>query len=357
MTLVSRWGLLLVAVCSLLACGPGAAPAGSAPSSPPNPGGTPAPAVSGVAAAAQPTPTAPPQKILVTYPGEGLCCLPIFAARDRGFFAQNGLDAETVQMTSDRAMAAVASGELHYVGGVGTASVAAAALGLPVRAAWISASSPAYTIYARPDIKTPDQLRGTRMGVQGLGGTTAVVTDLALKHYGIDAGHDLILLQLPGDELRLEALRSGAIDAAAFNPPQTLTARREGFTPLIDVAALVQMPLGGLSISLEKINNDRDQAKRVIRALDQAQQWILNNREEAIQMIMEGLQVDRPTAEGTYDETMPTYQTKGLINREGIENILAAVREGGRVGPEVRFEDVADGRLAEEVARELGLIP
>src|SRR5579883_1674485 len=330
------WALALVAVGALVACGPGAAPA--------------------VAPTAAPATPVALQKITVTYPGEGLCCLPIFAARDRGFFARNGLDAETVLMTSDRAMAAVASGELHYVGGVGTASVAAAALGLPVRAAWISASSPAYTIYARPDIKTPDQLRGTRMGVQGLGGTTAVVTDLALKHYGIDATKDLILLQIPGDDLRLESLRSGAIDAAAFNPPQTLTARREGYTPLVDVAALVQMPLGGLSISLEKLNNDRDQARRVIRALDQAQQWFLQNRDEGVQMIMDALAVDRPTAEGTYDETVPTYQTKGLVGREGIDNILTAVREGGRVGPDVRFEDVADGSLAEEVARELGLI-
>ncbi len=356
MTRIRASAVALVA-CALLACGPSAA----APAPPPSAGESSASAAAPARPAAPPATPAPTpvalQKITVTYPGEGLCCLPIFAARDRGFFARNGLDAETIQMTSDRAMAAVASGELHYVGGVGTASVAAAALGLPVRAAWISASSPAYTIYARPDIKTPDQLRGTRVGVQGLGGTTAVVTDLALKHYGIDASRDLTLMQVPGDELRLEALRSGAIDAAAFNPPQTLTARREGFTPLVDVAALVQMPLGGLSISLEKLNNDRDQAKRVIRALDEAQQWILQNREDAIQMIMDGLQVDRPTAEGTYDETMPTYQTKGLISREGIENILVAVRETGRIGPEVRFEDVADGRLAEEVARELGLIP
>ena len=50
------------------------------------------------------------------------------------------------------------------------------------------------------------------------------------------------------------------------------------------------------------------------------------------------------------------YQGFGLVSREGIENTLEIVREGGRVGPEIRFEDVADGQLAEEVARELGLI-
>jgi hypothetical protein len=60
---------------------------------------------------------------------------------------------------------------------------------------------------------------------------------------------------------------------------------------------------------------------------------------------------------GAYDELVPIYQGKGLVTREGIENILQAVRDAGRIGPQVRYEDVADGRLAEEVARELGLIP
>src|SRR5579884_3697548 len=355
------WALALVAVGALVACGPGAAPAG-APSQAPNAGGRPAAPTAGGAAPAV-APTAAPatpvalQKITVTYPGEGLCCLPIFAARDRGFFARNGLDAETVLMTSDRAMAAVASGELHYVGGVGTASVAAAALGLPVRAAWISASSPAYTIFARPEIRTLEQLKGKRVGIPGFGGTSAVAMTLALRHYGIEASQDLVVLQIGTDELLLESLRSGAIDATPLSPPQSLRARQEGFTPLVDVAAVVQMPLGGLSVTLEKLQRERDQVRRVIRALTQAQQWILQNREEAVQMIMAGLNVDRPTAEGTYDETMPTYQSKGLVSREGIENIIQIVRDSGRVGPEVRFEDVADGQLAEEVARELGLIP
>jgi NitT/TauT family transport system substrate-binding protein len=297
------------------------------------------------------------QQIRMTFPGQGMCCLPIFAARDKGFFARNGLDVETALMTSDRAMAAVASGELHYVGGVGTASVAAAALGLPVRAAWISASSPPYTIFGQPRIKTVDELRGKTLGIPGFGGTSAVVTTLALKHFGIEAGRDITLLQIGTDDLLVESLRNGAIDSTSLNPPQSLTARREGFTPLVDVAPLVQMPLGGLSISLEKLTNDREQAKRVIRSLTEAQQWTLQNRDETVQMIMDVLATDKTTAEGTYDETVPTYQSKGLVGREGIENVLQIVREGGRVGPEVRYEDVADGRLAEEVARELGLIP
>jgi NitT/TauT family transport system substrate-binding protein len=315
-------------------------------------GGTPGPAP-GVAATA-----APLDHVKVTYPSQSMGSLAIFAARDRGFFASNGLDAETLLITSERAMAAVAAGEVHYVGGVGGASVAASVAGLPLRAAWVSASSPPYTIFARPEIKTLDDLRGKRMGLSGVGGTVPVVAEQALKHYGIDLTRDLVSVQIAGsDLLRLEAMRAGAIDATPLAAPQSLTARSDGFTPLVDAASVVQMPLGGLSVSLDKLTGDRDQAKRVIRALTQAQQWLLDNREDAIALVMSALQTDRPTAEGTYDEAAPTLQGKGLVSREGIENILQNLRDGGRIGPDVRYEDVAGGQLAEQVARELELIP
>jgi NitT/TauT family transport system substrate-binding protein len=351
-----RVELLAIVAMALVACQPAAAPAPK-PASAPAPASAPTSAAqpAGPAASLQPTPV--PDKIKISNPSTGGASFPLFAARDRGFFERNGIEAETLLLASDRAMAAVASGEIHYVAGVGTASVAASALGLPLRAAWFSASTPGYTIFARPEIRSVEQLRGKRVGVPGIGGTSATVTWLALRHHGIDTRTDLVTLAIGSDELLLESLRTGGLDVAPLTAPTSLKARAEGFTPLVDVATLVQMPLGGLSISLDKLTNERDQARRVIRALSQAKEWLLQNREEAVAMFMETLSTDRATAEGTYDETMPTYRGHGLVTREGIDNVLEILREAGRLGPEIRYEDVADGRLAEEVARELNLIP
>ncbi|HEY7067631.1 MAG TPA: ABC transporter substrate-binding protein [Chloroflexota bacterium] len=293
----------------------------------------------------------------ITRPSTSMGNLPLMIAVDAGYFERNGIEGETVLMTSDRAMAAVASGEIHYVAGVGTASVAAAANGLPIKAAWFSASSPAYTIYGRPEIKTIEQVRGKRAGVPGFGGTSAMALTLALRHFGIDSARDLTVLQIGTDDLLIEALRGGSIDVTLFNAPQSLTARQEGFTPLADVAKLVQLPLGGLSISTDTLEHRRDEARRVVRALMQAQQWVIHNRDDAVAVIMQTFNVDRATAEGTYDETVPTFQGNGQVSREGIENLLQALREAGRFGNEVTYEDVADPQLAQEVGRELGLIP
>jgi NitT/TauT family transport system substrate-binding protein len=342
---------------ALMACGPATAPA--APPSAPPPAGSPAQAarVGDAQGAPAATAAAPRAQLRLTYPSGSVTSLQIFAARDGGFFERNGLDVETLLMTSDRSMAAVAAGELHYVGGVGPASVAATALGLPLRAVWVAATSPAYTVFGRPEIRTPEELRGNRMGVPALGGTAAVVTGMALKHFGLETGRDVALAQLEGDPLITESLRSGVIDAAPLGAPFSLAVRQEGFTPLVDVASLVQMPQGGLTVALDKLNNERAEVRRVVRALNEAQLWILQSPEDAIAMIQTTLNVDHAIAQGTYEELVPTIQGKGLVTREGIDNILQAVRDGGRIGPEVRYEDVADGSLAEQDARELGLIP
>src|SRR6185503_7009614 len=106
-----------------------------------------------------------------------------------------------------------------------------------------------------------------------------------------------------------------------------------------------------------KLNHERDEVRRVIRALNEAQLWILQSPDESISMIQTTLSVDRAIAQGTYEELAPTIQGMGLVTREGIDNILQAVRDAGRIGPEIRYEDVADGSLAEQDARELGMIP
>ena len=169
----------------LLACGPASAPAAHlSPTAPPRRRVS---ATRQAAPAAAPS-AAPRAQLRLTYPSGSVTSLQIFAARDRGFFERNGLDVETLLLTSDRAMAAVASGDLHYVGGVGPASVAATALGPPLRAVWVAATSPAYTSSAGRRSGRPRSCEASGWACPPWGGTAAVVTGMALKHFGLETG-------------------------------------------------------------------------------------------------------------------------------------------------------------------------
>jgi NitT/TauT family transport system substrate-binding protein len=341
-------GLAGVALAALViaACSPSAPP----PARPGEP----------AASAASTAPSTPPplEQVKTTYASAGLSHLPIYAAQQLGFFARNGLEVEAVLMGSERALPAVAAGELHYMNAVGANTLGATVAGLPLRAVWISASRSTSQVFTRPETSAPAQLRGKRIAVGGLSNSGTATLELALQAYDVDMRTDIVLLALDNEELRLESLRNGAVEAVNLIAPATrATARREGFPLLLDVGNAVKVPSGGLSTTLDKLTTDRDQVQRMIRANVQAQQWIIQNRAEAVQMIVEVLKTEPAIAELEYEDALTTFEGHGLVSREGIDNILTLLRGAGRIGPEVRYEDVADGSVAEAVVRALGLTP
>jgi len=58
--------------------------------------------------------------------------MPYYFARDKGFFEREGLRAEIIQIRSNLQVAGVASGELDFMSGVGTA-IDAAQKGAPLK--------------------------------------------------------------------------------------------------------------------------------------------------------------------------------------------------------------------------------
>jgi ABC-type nitrate/sulfonate/bicarbonate transport system substrate-binding protein len=80
------------------------------------------------------------RKIRISNANLSFTALPLVAAREWKLFDQQGLDIEVILMRSSAAAAALASGDLDYQSGIGTASVSATLSGLDARALWASTS-------------------------------------------------------------------------------------------------------------------------------------------------------------------------------------------------------------------------
>ncbi len=156
-------------------------------------------------------------RIRISYPNISICCLALFAAQQWKIFEQNGLDVESIQMRSQAANSALASGDIHYVAGVGPNSVAATLRGLPSKAVWFASESLIYTVLARPEFKTLKELRGKRIGLTGLGGTSDVALRIALEAVG-ENPKDFVIVALGAPQL-MSGLENGSIEAAQLNSP------------------------------------------------------------------------------------------------------------------------------------------
>jgi ABC-type nitrate/sulfonate/bicarbonate transport system substrate-binding protein len=153
----------------------------------------------------------------------------------------------------------------------------------------------------------------------------------------------------------MSGLETGSVEAALLNSPFVYFAKKKGLRELLDVGAHVQMPLGGLTASNASIQNRSGELKRVIRSMQIARRMLLQSKEKSVDFIMRAIKVDRETAEDSYADYRKTSSGSGVPTREGIEQIVQSLQALGQfAGRKVAFEEVADARIAREVAKELG---
>jgi NitT/TauT family transport system substrate-binding protein len=292
-------------------------------------------------------------KIRISYPNTSICCLALFAAQQWKIFEQNGLDVESIQMRSQAANSALASGDIHYVAGVGPNSVAATLRGIPSKAVWFASERLIYSVMVRPELKSLKDLRGKRIGITGLGGTSDVALRIALEAVG-ENFKDFTVVALGAPQL-MSGLESGAIEAAQLNSPFIYHAKKKGFREVLDIGAYVQMPLGGLTASAAAIQNRSVELKRVLRSLQTAKKMLLQSKEKGIDLIMRTIRVDREVAGEMFVDNEKSSAGNGVPSRDGMEQIVKSLQMLGQfTGKKIPFEEITDIRLAREVAKELG---
>ena len=293
------------------------------------------------------------KKIRITYPTESIAVLPLFAAYRWKTFEDNDLQAEIIQARSQVANAALASGEIGYFAGVGPASVSATLRGLQSRAVWFASDEIIYLLLARPEFSNIRDLRQKKIGITGLGGTAHVALQIALEAVR-ENPKNFLYVSITAAQL-MAALETGVIDAALMSPPYDFYARKKGFREVLNAGTYARMPFGGLTVMIATLRNRADELKKVMRAMQVAKQDMLKSKERTVALISNFLKVDRDAAENTYAVYGKTVSGSGVPSHDGIDQIMKSLQLAGQfTDRKVSFEEVADDRIAKEVAKELG---
>lgn len=294
-------------------------------------------------------------KLRISNASFSITALPLLAAREWGIFSANNLDMEIILMQSSIVPAALSQGDIDYQAGVGPASVNATLRGFPTRAIWFSADKISYWLMAKPQYKTLESLKGKKVAITGLGGTVHVAFNLAMEKAGANP-KDFVLVSIPGQQIQqFHSLETGYVDAALLSPPVTFGAQKKGFNKVYDVGAAVDMPGGGLTTLVNTIQARPAETKRVIRSLQIAKDEIKKFKPKTVELIVKLLKMDKEAAGETYDEFVTALSPTGIPTRLGMDILVKSVQAQGRhVGRKVAFEEIADDRLATEVAKELG---
>ena len=277
--------------------------------------------------------------------------IPLLVAQEQGLFAKHGIDSRIVLIKGAPILvASLISGDIDvgYTGG--TAVLGAASQGVYLRLLSSVSSKLTHTIIAAPNVKSAEQLRGKRFGIQSIGGSTWMHTILGLEHIGLDVKRDGINLLVIGDSVLIgQSLEAGRIDAAVLDGALVRRLRSKGFSLIAELTpANIPMVNQAIVVSQDFLQKRADVAEKILMALVDSLAYTLapQNKSTVTKTMMTRFHIGEPSiADEGYQDLLTSIDRKPMPSLEAMRNIRRLMAVQNPKAANVKVEDLIDARL------------
>ena len=295
------------------------------------------------------------QKAVVTYSSRSIASVDLFIAQERGFFREEALDPQLVQVRATAAIAAIVSGDVDALGSVGSA-IRAIQRGAPVKTLAVSLRRPLFWLVSRPELKSFRDLKGKIMGTTTFGGSQHTAGIRMLRRAGLDPDKDVTVI-LAGDvPTQLQALVTGSIQIGILSPPSVILARdKHKMNVLANAMEEFTSLQNGLAVQEKTLGSQRDFVKRILRARAKGNRYFQQNERGAAEVLAKVLSVDMATALETYRISRAAFTMDGIPSDDEIREYLKMDAQILGLPAPIPAAKVFDFSLQREVNLELGL--
>jgi len=253
---------------------------------------------------------------------------PTYIATEKGLYTKHKLTLDVIVVPSNSAMQQqIAAGALDIGVSAGSPDpIRAVDKGAPAVILRIDSIASPYAVVAKPDIKTPADLKGRTISLDGPKGITRAYFDRIMKPTGLKEG-DFDLVFQGATPARLAALQSGAADAAMLTSPFDSYAEAQGFKQLVLVNDVVKDIPFGVSVGNRPwVLAHQDVVKRFFAAYREGVEWFYDpkNRAEVIQIGLRNTKQKEADLNKTYDffHRIQFFNRSESISKKHLENIM-----------------------------------
>ena len=284
------------------------------------------------------------ERVRIAVSSKSLGFLDTWAARQLGFYRKHGIDAEIIAMRPPLTIGALQAGEIDYA--FGASSILRGSIsGAPVRIVSLALRSSFHTLVARPNIKSVADLKGKVIAVT-IGAADDFVARLLVRRAGLDP-RDVSFVNMGGSDTRFPALSTGRIDATPLSLPFFVVAKRQGFNLLGTASDVIDMATVGIGTSTRKIQQEREQVKKMLRAQLDTLRWIKTQKAEVVAFLQKFFELD----EGIALESHAIYSRLIVDDAKPLaEAIKTVLDQQGK--PDLPLDRVVDATIVDEVLRE-----
>jgi ABC-type nitrate/sulfonate/bicarbonate transport system substrate-binding protein len=285
-----------------------------------------------------PAPAAAQTKVtIVTF--SGATNLPVWVARERGFFAKEGLDVtQEITRSSTAAMKSLMAGKYQFASTALDNTIAINEGQGDVKfdnydvTAILGIHSGMNKIVSRPEIKTFADVKGKAIASDALTSGYGLVLVKVLKNHGLIANRDYTAFAVGSTPKRIEAMKANKAVIAVIAPPQHLRLQREGFNILADATEAIGAYQGSAFVvrrSWAKANEKTVLA--FLRAQIAATDYVFANKKDALEIMRKYTKGSSDAdLEATYTEMVTSkggLNRRGQMNMAGVKTLLALRNE------------------------------
>jgi NitT/TauT family transport system substrate-binding protein len=273
------------------------------------------------------------QKIRIAYSSRSNTITPFYVAASKGFFREEGLEVELIQVSPRLGAMAVMNGDVAFTTSF-TSTFRGILQGVPLKLILVALKKGMYFLVVRPEIKDVQDLKGKKLGVATIRGTDQLVAEELLRSKGLNPAlvQQLVIGETP---LRAQALVAGVVQVVSLSPPHDLMLQQMGYKILAGPPEL-GLPASGLFTSDRLLKENPLAIKRTLRAIIKANRFISNNRQETIAVMLKWLPQSQEVAARSYDVELKALTKDGQMTDAEMESLIERLGEKKRPLDEVR---------------------
>jgi NitT/TauT family transport system substrate-binding protein len=228
------------------------------------------------------------EKISFTIPSLAGNSAQFVAAKDKGYFKDEGLEVEFIVAAGTAAVSALVSGSVPYSAAASSA-VTAILRGAELKVIEISHSHAPYTLRSLvPEIRTLADMKGKQINITSRGGTQEIAMIMLLDKHGLPRNHVGFSPMGSGAE-RIAGLISGTQQLAILSRNDAGQLRDAGRLQqghlLANLNKEFVLPTGGIATSTAELGANPDRVRRFLRAVWKGTIYIRGHKDETIEMM------------------------------------------------------------------------
>src|SRR5687768_3041313 len=278
---------------------------------------------------------------------------PYWIAKDAGLFKKYGLDVELVFINgSTRGVQSLVAGDIDFAGAVGTSAINGKLAGGDIVIIDSLVNTLPYYIIGRPDIKSPENLKGRTLATHIPGTSADFAVRLALRKFGIDY-KDIQAVMVGGSPARVAAVINGQTDFTMVTEPGKIQGEKAGMKLIVDMAKLkIPFQFSCTVTSRKLIREQPKTVEAMVKAMADAVHFFKTNKKETIRIMAKYTRGAKPNVlEGSWLAYKELLEEDLVPTLEVLNDTLAVQASWDPKAANAKAEDFVDLRFVNDLQK------